>query len=47
MKKNILLIGGGGHCRSVLDTIFELNEYLKLGIIDKKENIGKKLWVFR
>lgn len=43
MKKNILLIGGGGHCRSVLDTIFELNEYLKLGIIDKKENIGKKI----
>jgi sugar O-acyltransferase (sialic acid O-acetyltransferase NeuD family) len=40
MNKNILLIGGGGHCKSVLDSILELNEYSEIGIVDKKENIG-------
>lgn len=40
MTKKILLIGGGGHCKSVLDTLLELNEYSEIGIVDKKENIG-------
>ena len=40
MNKKILLIGGGGHCKSVLDSIIELNEYDEIGIIDRKENIG-------
>jgi sugar O-acyltransferase (sialic acid O-acetyltransferase NeuD family) len=43
MNKKLLLIGGGGHCKSVLDSILELNEYSKVGIIDKKENIGKSI----
>ncbi|MYL69831.1 serine acetyltransferase [Halobacillus litoralis] len=41
MKRKLLLIGGGGHCKSVLDSLYELNEYDSIGIIDKKENIGK------
>lgn len=41
MNKRILLIGGGGHCKSVLDSLFELNEYTVIGIVDKKEKIGK------
>jgi sugar O-acyltransferase (sialic acid O-acetyltransferase NeuD family) len=41
MNKRILLIGGGGHCKSVLDSLLELNEYTKIGIVDKKEKIGK------
>lgn len=40
MNKKILLIGGGGHCKSVLDSILELNEYAEIGIVDKKENLG-------
>lgn len=40
MNKKILLIGGGGHCKSVLDSLLELNEYAEIGIVDKKENIG-------
>lgn len=40
MNKKILLIGGGGHCKSVLDSLIELNEYNEIAIIDKKENIG-------
>jgi len=41
--KKILLIGGGGHCKSVLDSLLELNEYAEIGIIDKKENVGNSV----
>jgi sugar O-acyltransferase (sialic acid O-acetyltransferase NeuD family) len=43
MNKKILLIGGGGHCKSVLDSLLQTNQYLEIGIIDKKENIEKKI----
>lgn len=43
MNKRILLIGGGGHCKSVLDSLLELNEYSEIGIVDKKENLGKSV----
>ena len=43
MNKKILLIGGGGHCKSVLDSLLELNEYAEIGIVDKEENIGKSV----
>lgn len=33
--KKLLLIGGGGHCRSVLDTLTELNIFDEIGIVDK------------
>jgi FlaA1/EpsC-like NDP-sugar epimerase len=38
MSKKLLLIGGGGHCKSVLDSILALNEYSEIGIIEKNEN---------
>lgn len=41
MNKKILLIGGGGHCKSVLDSLLELNEYQEIGIVDREENLGK------
>ena len=34
LKKKILLIGGGGHCRSVLDSLLALDAYAEIGIID-------------
>ena len=34
MKKGLLLIGGGGHCRSVLDSILASDTYDRIGIID-------------
>jgi sugar O-acyltransferase (sialic acid O-acetyltransferase NeuD family) len=40
MNKNILLIGGGGHCKSVLDSLLETGLYDKIGIIDTREKIG-------
>ncbi|MFA6761004.1 MAG: acetyltransferase [Sulfuricurvum sp.] len=43
MKEKILLIGGGGHCKSVIDVIEQENRYEIVGIVDTKENIGKKV----
>lgn len=41
MKEKILLIGGGGHCHSVIDVIEQENRFDIMGIIDKKELVGK------
>jgi len=41
VKEKIVLIGGGGHCRSVIDVIEQEDKYDIIGIVDKKENIGK------
>lgn len=38
MGKKLLLIGGGGHCRSVLDSVLCLNTYENIGIIDNIKN---------
>src|SRR5574344_1136291 len=43
MKEKIVLIGGGGHCHSVIDVIEQENRYEIVGIVDTKENIGKKI----
>lgn len=41
MNRKILLVGGGGHCKSVLDSLIQSEQYSEIGIIDKSENIGK------
>ncbi len=41
-KERIILIGGGGHCRSVIDVIELSNKFEILGIIDREENLGKR-----
>lgn len=43
MNKKILLVGGGGHCKSVLDSLLETKEFSEIGIIDKKEFFGKEI----
>lgn len=40
MKEKILLIGGGGHCKSCIDVIEQEGRFIIAGIIDKKEQIG-------
>ena len=35
-SRKVLLVGGGGHCRSVLDSLFRLREYDEIGIIDRQ-----------
>lgn len=37
LKNKLLLIGGGGHCRSVLDCVLSLDEYDEIGIIDSSD----------
>lgn len=39
---NLILIGGGGHCKSVLD-VAESAGYRILGVLDKPDNVGKKI----
>jgi len=41
--EKILLIGGGGHCKSVIDVVELQNKYAIAGIIDKKELVGTKV----
>lgn len=40
MKTNLLLIGGGGHCRSILDCLISLKEYSQIGIIDNNKSVS-------
>jgi sugar O-acyltransferase (sialic acid O-acetyltransferase NeuD family) len=42
-KNNLILIGGGGHCKSCIDVIEKENKYIIKGIIDTKEKIGQHL----
>ena len=41
--KDILIIGGGGHCKSVIDVIESTGEYKIYGIIDISEKVGQKV----
>lgn len=43
INKKLLLLGGGGHCKSVLDSLLKIKFYNEIGIIDKKENVGKTI----
>lgn len=35
------MIGGGGHCKSVINVLLECNNYDEIGIIDTRNNVGK------
>lgn len=39
----LILIGGGGHCHSVIDVIEQENCYQIAGIVDTPENLGKQV----
>ena len=41
--KDIILIGGGGHCEAVIDVIEQENQFNIIGIIDKPEFLGKNV----
>lgn len=42
-KSDLILIGGGGHCKSCIDVIEMLDTYNIIGIIDLSENIGNNV----
>ena len=39
-ERKILLLGGGGHCRSVLDCLLSIKIYDKIGIVDNDQSIS-------
>lgn len=43
IRKEIILIGGGGHCKSVIDIIENMNEFVIAGIVDDKSRLGQKI----
>ena len=43
MRKNIVLIGGGGHCKSCIDVIELTENYNIKGIIDVENKVGTKV----
>jgi sugar O-acyltransferase (sialic acid O-acetyltransferase NeuD family) len=42
-KQDIILVGGGGHCKSCIDVIEQEGIYSIAGIIDVKSKIGEKI----
>ncbi len=36
MSRNLLLLGGGGHCKSILDVVLSLGEFNEIGIIERR-----------
>jgi len=43
MDNNILLVGGGGHCKAVIDVIEQEKKFQIAGIIDRPELVGSKV----
>jgi len=43
MKENILLLGAGGHCHSVIDVIEQENRFSIAGIVDNEKNVGESI----
>lgn len=38
MENRILLVGGGGNCKSIIDVLLENGEFTDIGIVDNKPN---------
>jgi sugar O-acyltransferase (sialic acid O-acetyltransferase NeuD family) len=43
MKPKLILIGGGGHCKSCIDVIEQENKFIIAGIVDIKKSISDLL----
>lgn len=41
--ESILLIGGGGHCHSVIDVIEQQGRYRIAGVVDVRERVGQRV----
>lgn len=41
--KKLILLGGGGHCKSVLDSLLRLNQYEEIVILDSAEKVGNSI----
>ncbi len=45
-KTGIILVGGGGHCKSVIDVLVDSQEFKIIGILDMKDKVGSNLLGF-
>jgi len=45
--KNLILIGGGGHCKAVIDVVEAENKYKIVGILDKAEVVGETVMGYK
>jgi sugar O-acyltransferase (sialic acid O-acetyltransferase NeuD family) len=43
MSKDLILVGGGGHCRACIDVIEAQGAYRIAGIVDVRENVGAQV----
>ena len=43
MKRKLLLIGGGGHCKSILDALYRCDDYEEIGIVERDSHAGSKI----
>jgi sugar O-acyltransferase (sialic acid O-acetyltransferase NeuD family) len=43
MKQDLILVGGGGHCRSCIDVIESEGKYAIAGIVDRSSMIGQQV----
>jgi len=43
MKKDLILLGGGGHCKSAIDVIEQQGLYSIVGILDMEDLTGKNI----
>ncbi|MBU1406093.1 MAG: acetyltransferase [Proteobacteria bacterium] len=43
MKNSLILIGGGGHCKSCIDVIEQEGRFAIAGILDKTELVGARI----
>lgn len=42
-RQSLIMIGGGGHCKSILDTVIRMNLYNKIYVLDSKIEPGTKI----
>jgi len=45
--KKLILLGGGGHCKSCVDVIEQENIYEIVGILDEKNRVGEQVLKYR
>lgn len=45
--KKIILVGGGGHCKAVIDVLEQQKQFEIIGIIDKSEKVGSKVFNYQ
>ena len=43
MKKKLILVGGGGHCKSCIEVIESTDEYEIAGILDVPSKVGENI----